>query len=711
MIRRGETFQRSEHLVLLLWLVWLTFEHIAIGSASVMYFADNVESFVPPLLSRQFAGIEDPLWDRFTAAGIDHMTLGYEVPVIRFLFDLLPGWLAHGVAIAANYAIATIATYVLAGRTLGVSRPAAVFAAVFYSVFIPPQLMMTTTGLLPLLILAIRFVLERPDRLARWAGLVVTVLLMAWTTYFSQLIPYASIFVFLWFVFVDPRNRRRDWAIILLVSVAIPLLRVQEFLALFAVAPLSQFGFLRTVAESSEILDRFLTFGFVLDGPTRLVAAALMVGALFFKSDLRFRLAFIAALVVLAGGLFGFLSTLFQELAVKVVPFLSGYTVQYFSSIGLLALGMGGAVGVHVLGPRFLGAIAAIEAPALRTWVKSVMVVLVAACVAYPSIKLKYANALNWVTRGTFVRNFQSPVLNELAEKMRRNPLPERVEGYQIASAVLSGYGFETLGGDPPLYYRRYYEYWAKLAEPWARRALDEVWFGPRFRQIHEKIPGDPVFRGARLMFYPTEYAPEVEVGELYRMNMMSLANVAYMVSRDRLVSPALEEIRGRRQPWSALNRAERASENVRGNFRGFEDLYVYRNTQALLRFFAVSSVRTFDDGKRLLDAIAASSVDQLHAQLFVEKDVMPDVLKEAGALGIAEITLEMYTSDEIRLAVRSEQPSVLVASNSYSPFWKARIDGREARIFPAYHAFWGLYLPAGSRQVVFRFEPPYAWK
>ena len=200
MIRRGETFQRPEHLVLLLWLVWLTFEHIAIGSASVMYFADNVESFVPPLLSRQFAGIEDPLWDRFTAAGIDHMTLGYEVPVIRFLFDLLPGWLAHGVVIAANYAIATIATYVLAGRTRGVSRPAAVFAAVFYSVFITPQLMMTATGLLPLLILAIRFVLERPDRLARWAGLVVTVLLMAWTTYFGQLIPYASIFVFLWFV-------------------------------------------------------------------------------------------------------------------------------------------------------------------------------------------------------------------------------------------------------------------------------------------------------------------------------------------------------------------------------------------------------------------------------------------------------------------------------------------------------------------------------
>ncbi len=711
MSKPGTTIRHPEHLLLLLWLVWLTFEYIGIGSASVMYFADNVESFIPPLLSRQFAGVEAPLWDRFTAAGNDYMALGYEVPVIRFLFDLLPGWLAHGIVIAANYTIAATATYVLARHTLSVSRSAALFAAVFYSVLIPPQLMMTATGLLPLLILAVSFVLESPGRLFRWAGLVVVVLLMGWTTYFTQLIPYASIFVFLWFVFVDPRKRLRDWTIILLVSVAIPLLRAQEFHALFALAPLSHLGLVRTVAESSEILDGFLTFGFVLNGPTRIVAAALMVGALFCKSDFRLRLASIALLVVLAGGLFGFLSTLIQEIAVKVLPFLSGYTVQYFSAIGLLALGMGGAAGIHVLGPRFEHAVAAIKVPSLRIWAKPAVIVLIAACVIYPSVKWKYANALNWVTRGTFVRNFQSPVLNELAAKVRLGPLPERVEGYQITSAVLSGYGFETLGGDPPLYYRRYYEYWAKLVEPWAVRAVDEVWYGPMFRKKHAKIPDGPAFRGARLMFYPTIYAPEVKVGELYRMNMLSLANVAYMVSRDRLVSPALEEVRGRRRPWSALSRAERARENVRGNFRGFEDLYVYRNTQVLPRFFAVSSIRTFNDGKRLLDAVSASSVDELHAQLFVEKDAMPDALKEVGTLGIPEIELEKYTSDEIRLAVKSEKPSVLVVSNTYSPFWKARIDGREAQIFPAYHAFWGLYVPAGSKQVVFRFEPPYAWK
>ena len=126
----------------------------------------------------------------------------------------------------------------------------------FYSVSIPPQLMMTAVGLLPLLILAVRFILERPDRLYRWACLVLTVLLVAWTTYFTQLIPYTSIFVFLWFVFVDPRKRLRDWAIILGVGVVVPLLRAQEFHALFTVAPLSHFRLLRTVAESSALAHR-----------------------------------------------------------------------------------------------------------------------------------------------------------------------------------------------------------------------------------------------------------------------------------------------------------------------------------------------------------------------------------------------------------------------------------------------------------------------
>ena len=703
--------QPVEHWVLLVWLVWLTFEYIGIGSASVIYFADNVESFLPPLLSREFAGLDNPLWDRFTAAGIDYMGLVYEVPIVRFLFGILPGWLAHGFIVTANYVAAVLATYVLARRTLRLSRAAGVFAAIFYSVLIPPQLMVTATGLLPMLILAVGFVLENPGRAGRWLGLILAILLMSWTTYFTQLIPYASIFVFVWFIFVDPRTRFRDWVIIIPVCITVPLLRFQEFHALFTLAPLSHLRYTRVVAEIGETLERFRTFDFLFSGPARTTATVLMIGALIVPSGFRKRLVSIFVLILLCGGLFAVASIWFQHIAAKILPFLSGYTVQYFSSLGDLALGMGGAAGVYTLWPRIKNAMPDIENNKAGAWAVYAVAGLIITALIYPSLILKYANGLNWVTRGTFARHFESPVLKDLSAKIRAQPFPERVEGYQIASAVLSGYGLETLGGDPPFYYRQYYEYFAKLVEPWAKGIFDDVWIGPQIRQKHEKIPGDMMFRGARLMLYPADYKPEVQLDALYRLNMMSLANVAYIVSRDRLIAPGLKEIRSRPKPWSALSHADKTRENVKANFRGMEDLYVYRNTRVLPRFFSPTRVLAFGDKDKLLDAIATSPTDTLRTTLFIENNAVPDALTKSGPLGDLKIRLTEYTSDKIRLALNSDRPTVLAVMNTYSPFWTAEIDGKNARIFPAYHAFWGLFIPPGSKEVVIRYKPPYAWR
>jgi len=83
--------------------------------------------------------------------------------------------------------------------------------------------------------------------------------------------------------------------------------------------------------------------------------------------------------------------------------------------------------------------------------------------------------------------------------------------------------------------------------------------------------------------------------------------------------------------------------------------------------------------------------------------------LAKVGPLGDIEIRLAEYTSDYIRISLKADRPSVLSILNTYPPFWTAKIDSKDARIFPAYHAFWGIYIPAGSKDVVFRFKPPYA--
>jgi len=382
-------------------------------------------------------------------------------------------------------------------------------------------------------------------------------LLISWTSFFTQLIPYASISVFLWFIFADPKTRFRDWLVIILSCLAVPLLKLQEFRALLTLAPLSHMHYTRTVADAADIISRISSGSFLFGSAPRTSAMALMVSALIVLAGRRKRIASILSLAILCDGFFSLASIWFQQAAVNVFPFLSRYTVQYFGPLGGQALALGAGAGVHALWPRFKDAASGFQSTVISKSTAFVVATVAIAIIVYPTLKLKYANGLNWVTRGTFVRHFESPILKELSAKIRTQPFPERVEGYQITSAILSGYGLETAGGDPPLHYRRYYEFFAKMVEPWARGILDDKWYGPLHRLKHEKFPGKMMFRAARLMFFPTEYNAEVRLDALYHLNLMSLTNIAYIVSRDRLIAPGLQEIRSRSQPWSALSHAD----------------------------------------------------------------------------------------------------------------------------------------------------------
>jgi len=105
---------------------------------------------------------------------------------------------------------------------------------------------------------------------------------------------------------------------------------------------------------------------------------------------------------------------------------------------------------------------------------------------------------------------------------------------------------------------------------------------------------------------------------------------------------------------------------------------------------------------------MTAAPLTELSRTVFAERSAIPDGVAVGKAYGNLAITLERYVSDEIRLCVRGDGPSILVVTNAFASAWTAEIDGVRTPIFPTDHAFWGIHVPDGARSVVFRYELPY---
>jgi uncharacterized membrane protein YfhO len=65
---------------------------------------------------------------------------------------------------------------------------------------------------------------------------------------------------------------------------------------------------------------------------------------------------------------------------------------------------------------------------------------------------------------------------------------------------------------------------------------------------------------------------------------------------------------------------------------------------------------------------------------------------------------------DRIELQVDARSASVLIVTGNFSPWWRVSVDGAPGRVFPVDHTFMGVALPEGRHDVVFTYEPPFAF-
>ena len=365
------------------------------------------------------------------------------------------------------------------------------------------------------------------------------------------------------------------------------------------------------------------------------------------------------------------------------------------------------------------------------------MSVLVAALAVFmllqPKVFLFYRNGVDsWGEKNYQVRSIDG---------LRK----EETEPFRVASvlplqpAYAYAQGLETADGWANLYPKVYREYWLRVLAP----LFENV---PGAKEIFDPENGRPqdhyIFLGADLI-HPTVGALPGEDAKLalvegfdvdrrFNLRMVGLLNVKYLLSEFPLKGKGLQLVhapinrptiaysrdwatgwlsppsgpRGNGIPEQLRNAMSDVVGATRRKALG-KDLYIYRLEDVVPRFRFVSEVEIHRSGKAVLDRISSMSADALRTTAILEVPGSDGV--SAGAnLADGRVNVVRYRPSQIELNLEIGGNGFLVIGNTWSPFWRAMVDGREKTLVRTNHAQLGMSIEPGSHKVTLVYLPPY---
>lgn len=132
----------------------------------------------------------------------------------------------------------------------------------------------------------------------------------------------------------------------------------------------------------------------------------------------------------------------------------------------------------------------------------------------------------------------------------------------------------------------------------------------------------------------------------------------------------------------------------------------VYLQENYLPRVYTVFQAVVVPDETAVLAALQehAGALDSLVILEPTGRSQPP--LLDGSSDGAAEIRVEEYALNHIRLTAEMDAPGYLVLADSYYPGWQAQIDGRSTTIYRANSVVRAIYVPAGEHEITFMFRP-----
>lgn len=127
----------------------------------------------------------------------------------------------------------------------------------------------------------------------------------------------------------------------------------------------------------------------------------------------------------------------------------------------------------------------------------------------------------------------------------------------------------------------------------------------------------------------------------------------------------------------------------------------IYRNPRALPRAWLVHQVETLPTDDEQLARLARSDFDP--AVMAIVPGAVPALGTPAGTEAVPRVS---YRPNEVRIAATPVAPALLVLADAYDEGWQVTVDGKPAPLMRANYTLRGVWLPAGTHEVVMRYRP-----
>ncbi len=133
-----------------------------------------------------------------------------------------------------------------------------------------------------------------------------------------------------------------------------------------------------------------------------------------------------------------------------------------------------------------------------------------------------------------------------------------------------------------------------------------------------------------------------------------------------------------------------------------FGQIQIVENDNALPRVFLADQFQVFKNIDKMNNTILNTPKSLLQTVFLEEK---PELSYMHDSLSTDSAWISDYTTDAVTINLLVSQNKILVLTDNYYDAWKVSIDGKPGKILRAYGTFRAVEIPAGSKEVVFKFE------